>query len=177
MTLSDCTNWCYQKDQTDLAVGNDGGSRCCDYEGWTSGLADCILYGSGDFTQYQNEGAYGDTRYNFFAGFTFSTGNYSGYSPSRNTTDSNSTRFYSAGGVCVNNDSTVDSENDSCTTWYDSNPSGCGNYDDDDFTAGVACCACGGGIKSAQSANEQAACINDDTDADFNEGTCTTYYD
>ena len=79
------------------------------------------------------------------------SGYYGGYSPnSTNTTDSDAT---SDGGVCVNNDTTVDKYSDGCS-WYTGNPSGCGNYDDDDFTAGVACCACGGGIKSGQTANE-----------------------
>ena len=28
---------------------------------------------------------------------------------------------------------------------YDTNPGGCGSYDDDDFIANVVCCACTGG--------------------------------
>ena len=37
-----------------------------------------------------------------------------------------------------------DAGHDSCG-WYWNNPSRCGSYDDDDFTASEMCCACGGG--------------------------------
>lgn len=36
---------------------------------------------------------------------------------------------------CINNDNTTDAYGDTCTSWYDSNPIGCGYYDDDDFVA------------------------------------------
>ena len=38
----------------------------------------------------------------------------------------------------------TDDGGDACT-WYDSNQSDCGNYDDTDFFANTMCCACGGG--------------------------------
>ena len=47
---------------------------------------------------------------------------------------------------CVNDDSTTDSYDDACSSWYDSNPGDCGGYDDTDFTASAQCCACGGGL-------------------------------
>ena len=47
---------------------------------------------------------------------------------------------------CVNDDSTEDEYDDTCTDWYDDNPDGCGGYDDEDFTASEQCCACGGSV-------------------------------
>jgi len=38
----------------------------------------------------------------------------------------------------------TDSWGDDCA-WYDDHPNGCGQYDDDDFTASEMCCTCGGG--------------------------------
>lgn len=38
----------------------------------------------------------------------------------------------------------TDSWGDDCA-WYDDHPTGCGQYDDDDFTANDMCCVCGGG--------------------------------
>jgi len=52
-----------------------GGAMCCDFEGWTSGLSDCTLYG--DYTEdipYNNTGAYGDTEYNFYVSMDFTSG-------------------------------------------------------------------------------------------------------
>lgn len=46
----------------------------------------------------------------------------------------------------MNDDSTTDSFGDTCSSWYDDFPEGCGFDDDDDFTASEQCCACGGGI-------------------------------
>jgi hypothetical protein len=43
---------------------------------------------------------------------------------------------------CVNDDSTEDEDGDTCTDWYDEYPDGCGDYDDEDFTAATQCCAC-----------------------------------
>jgi len=51
---------------------------------------------------------------------------------------------------CVNNDTTTDIDGYSCFAsgvYYWEAPSTCGYYDDDDFTAGEHCCACGGGTK------------------------------
>jgi len=45
------------------------------------------------------------------------------------------------GGVCVNDNSTMDKLGDSCS-WYDANPWGCGDYDTDTFTASIQCCVC-----------------------------------
>merc|ERR1719356_677545 len=38
----------------------------------------------------------------------------------------------------------TDSWGDDCS-WYDDHVTGCGQYDDNDFTANEMCCACGGG--------------------------------
>merc|ERR1712038_739450 len=46
---------------------------------------------------------------------------------------------------CENTDNgATDSWGDDCA-WYDDHPNGCGQYDDDDFTASEMCCTCGGG--------------------------------
>ena len=42
----------------------------------------------------------------------------------------------------------ADTFGDTCV-WYVSNQSGCGNYDHEEFTASVECCACGGGFAPA----------------------------
>jgi len=47
--------------------------------------------------------------------------------------------------ACVNVDTTQDSYGDTCSTYYDHNPGGCGTGDDKDFKAKDLCCACGGG--------------------------------
>jgi len=44
--------------------------------------------------------------------------------------------------ACVNNDTTADWGNDTCTSYYDHYPSKCGKYDTDLFNASVQCCAC-----------------------------------
>ena len=47
--------------------------------------------------------------------------------------------------VCLDTDGgSRDTAGDSCT-WYASYPESCGRYDDDDFIAGMFCCACNGG--------------------------------
>ena len=43
---------------------------------------------------------------------------------------------------CVNDDTTTDGYGDTCSSYYDMNPSGCGLFDDDKFTASEKCCAC-----------------------------------
>ena len=48
---------------------------------------------------------------------------------------------------CVNDDSTSDVDGDTCSSYYDNNPSDCGGWDDSDFTASVQCCACGGSVE------------------------------
>ena len=46
--------------------------------------------------------------------------------------------------VCEDDTTVVDAYGDGCE-WYNENTDACGNYDDSDFTASIACCACGGG--------------------------------
>jgi hypothetical protein len=54
---------------------------------------------------------------------------------------------YPPGTTCVNDDSTADSwGGNHCSSGYDSDPNLCGQHDDNDFTAGTQCCACGGGL-------------------------------
>ena len=46
--------------------------------------------------------------------------------------------------TCASDDSTTDRYGSTCSSLYDNYPSYCGNYDDEDFTASLQCCACGG---------------------------------
>jgi len=48
-------------------------------------------------------------------------------------------------GTCENDDSLADSYGDTCSSYYDSYPAGCGSYDTEEFIAARDCCACGGG--------------------------------
>lgn len=57
--------------------------------------------------------------------------------------------------TCFNDDSTQDSYGDTCSDWYDDNPTGCGNYDDVDFTASEQCCACDGGCENEDGCNSK----------------------
>jgi hypothetical protein len=59
----------------------------------------------------------------------------------------------------------VDSFGDACD-WYAENPSGCGNYDTEDWAAEDACCACGGG---------SGGCSDDMSVADSFGDDCTWY--
>lgn len=45
----------------------------------------------------------------------------------------------------------ADSYGDTCTTWYDDNPTTCGQYDSATFISTTACCACGGGVNPSDS--------------------------
>jgi mannose-6-phosphate isomerase-like protein (cupin superfamily) len=45
---------------------------------------------------------------------------------------------------CVNDDSTTDRYGATCSPLYEYAPSACGYRDDEDFTASLQCCACGG---------------------------------
>ena len=68
---------------------------------------------------------------------------------------------------CVNDDSTTDSYDDTCSSYYDSNPGDCGSADDEDFTASEQCCAC---------ATTDDDCVNDESTTDLYSADCT-YYD
>ena len=46
--------------------------------------------------------------------------------------------------VCYDDLTTLDSFRGDCA-WYVKNPTRCGEFDDDDFSANIQCCACGGG--------------------------------
>jgi len=47
---------------------------------------------------------------------------------------------------CDNYDWSTDSTGDSCSSWYDSFPETCGDFDNADFDANFQCCSCGGGM-------------------------------
>jgi hypothetical protein len=44
--------------------------------------------------------------------------------------------------ICENNDSVSDSFGDTCSTFYDDFTNSCGEFDDSEFVASDACCAC-----------------------------------
>ena len=46
--------------------------------------------------------------------------------------------------TCVNDDSTIDTFGDTCSSWYDNSDNCSGDYDDSDFSSNVQCCKCGG---------------------------------
>ena len=47
---------------------------------------------------------------------------------------------------CDDDDSTKDSDGDSCSGWYKEHPEACGLHDTNSFNASRQCCACGGGL-------------------------------
>jgi len=71
--------------------------------------------------------------------------------------------------ACVNDDSTGDFHDDTCSEHYDHKPQSCGCCDTDTFHASVQCCACGGGLPGS--------CVNDDSTRDRDGYTCSQWYD
>jgi len=45
----------------------------------------------------------------------------------------------------MSDESVADVDGDTCSSYYDANPDGCGGYDTEDFIAARDCCVCGGG--------------------------------
>jgi len=79
---------------------------------------------------------------------------------------------------CVNDDSVGDSYDDTCTEWYDYNPSTCGQYDTDTFIASELCCACiPGDVVPPVDPIVYPDCVNDDSVGDSYDDTCTEWYD
>jgi len=80
--------------------------------------------------------------------------------------------------TCANDDSTTGLYDLDCT-YFDHYPSDCGNYDDNDFTASLQCCACGGylGKTAAPTVTPAPTCANDDSTADMYGSTCSSVYD
>jgi len=100
-SLEDCSEWCYSQD-LNIAYG---GYLCCDFEGWTSGLSDCTLYGNATGgIPYTNTGSYGDTEYNYYVSMNFTSG-----------ADGSSIVLPIPGQECVNDDSTGDTTGDTCS--------------------------------------------------------------
>jgi len=57
--------------------------------------------------------------------------------------------------------------NSQSCAWYDGKPSGmCGTYDDDDHTANVMCCACGGGVQTGNASGATFAGVCQNVSAD-----------
>eukprot|EP00939_MAST-03C_sp_MAST-3C-sp1_P005157 g5157.t1 len=92
-------------------------------------------------------------------------------------------------GDCENLDephftNTGDTAGDHCTetdgSWdYDTHSASCGEYDDEDFTAGEMCCACGGGHTPATTPSTLGACVDAgwDTTGNADGRFCDTYDD
>ena len=100
---------------------------CCDYEGWTSGLADCTLWGDdNEVIPFQNLGGYGDTEYNYYVSMTFTSGD---------AASAAAPVLPTPGVECVNDDSTGDSGGTTCSQYYDNNYTGCGNWDTATFSS------------------------------------------
>jgi len=59
--------------------------------------------------------------------------------------------------------------------WYDTYPSGCGNYDSTEFTASSLCCSCGGGIYDGSVAVPAPTCNSDISTVDSYGDSCTWY--
>ena len=163
----------YNDDQTT-------GSRCCDFEGWSNGLSDCSLYSTDAQSSVKNEGGI-DGSNNHFTSFTFKSGEYNGLYDAgmfemglslASIQEDNASQTH-----CVNDDSASDNAGDTCSSWYDSYPSSCGNYDTLGFTASEYCCACGGGIRNTVTEESVAECSNDDSTGDSGGDTCTEWYD
>ena len=70
---------------------------------------------------------------------------------------------------CVNDLTVTDSDGIDCT-WYESYPEYCGLWDDSDFTAADACCACG-------SSNEEMDVCHDDTSVKDSMGYGCVWYE
>ena len=56
---------------------------------------------------------------------------------------------------CVNDDSVQDTEGDTCSSWYNDNPSDCKNtkFYTENFNASKLCCVCGGGTSPSGNLN------------------------
>ena len=84
--------------------------------------------------------------------------------------------------TCASDDSTTDRYGYTCSSLYDSNPLYCQystHLDDDDFTASLQCCACGGylGKTAAPTVTPAPTCANDDSTTDSVGATCSSLYD
>ena len=78
---------------------------------------------------------------------------------------------------CQDDNSTTDAYGDDCE-WYSSNTDSCGDYDDSDFSAADACCACGGGLGyGGGGSSSSGECVDDATAVDSYGDGCDYYSD
>ena len=77
VSLEDCTLFCQITDEMEETTG----SYCCHYAKSPSGLATCILHGSGNQRAVSNKGSYQDPITTWYASFTFETGVYDAWAP------------------------------------------------------------------------------------------------
>ena len=149
---------------------------CGDYDTEDFIAADlcCACYGSG------SGGYSGSYSYGNGTGYGTGYGSGTGYGYGSGSSSGSEAVVYDG---CSNDDSLTDSYDDTCTEWYDANPSTCGDYDSETFTAADLCCACAGtGGEDAPVPEDPPAvvyddCTNDDTLADSYDDTCTEWYD
>jgi hypothetical protein len=99
--------------------------------------------------------------------------------PYGNTWYFNSAEDFEGGDVFENDESVADVDGDTCSSFYDSNPDGCGNYDTEEFIAARDCCVCGGGSTGNYSDwdYDYEVCENDESISDIDGDTCSSYYD
>ena len=106
--------------------------------------------------------------------------------PYNNTWYFTSAEDFESGEVCENDESVADVDGDTCSSYYESNPDGCGNFDTEDFIAARECCVCGGGstgnyssgnFTSAEDFEGGEVCENDESVSDVDGDTCSSYYE
>jgi hypothetical protein len=84
--------------------------------------------------------------------------------------------------VCESDESVADVDGDTCSSFYESNPDGCGNYDTEEFIAARECCVCGGGSTGYYDSGDEdfeggEVCENDESVADVDGDTCSSFYE
>ena len=150
----------------DDSVGDSYGDTCTDY--YDANPTECGNYDSADFVaadlccactglgQMSGDNSYtytsDPTEYSYTYtsdpitySYSYSTvGDSYYYTYSDGLVGGDSMSYGMGADACVNDDTVGDSYGDTCTDYYDANPTECGNYDSADFVASDLCCACTG---------------------------------
>jgi hypothetical protein len=150
----------------DDSVGDSYGDTCTDY--YDANPTECGNYDSADFvasdlccactgmgqmsgdysytyTSDPTEYSYTYTSDPITYSYSYSTaGDSYYYTYSDGLVGGDSMSYGMGADACVNDDTVGDSYGDTCTDYYDANPTECGNYDSADFVASDLCCACTG---------------------------------
>ena len=139
--------------------------------------SDYDYYYSGYYSDYSySYGNYSYSDYYSYSGYysysDYSYSSYSDYDSYYYDENYDYSDFYnSTSGTCVDDSTVTDAYGDDCE-WYSSNPDSCGAYDDSDFTASEACCACG--RDGSSSTSTTGSCV--DSDATDDDGDGCDYY-